>query len=83
MGTDAPRRDRVASALPTYVCMHMHSQASLHQRAHLPLVVKPDQDEGDKRATIGDLLNLGSMNGALHQSCDQGQAAVRRVYVAA
>merc|ERR1719265_2530204 len=28
------------------------------------------QDEGGKRATIGDLLNLGSMNGALHESCD-------------
>ena len=49
IGTAAPRRHRGASALPTYVCMHMHSQASLHQRAHLPRVVMPDQDEGDKR----------------------------------
>merc|ERR1719299_246661 len=32
--------------------------------------IEETQDEGDKRATIGDLLNLGSMNGALHESCD-------------
>merc|ERR1719313_2473846 len=32
--------------------------------------VKEAEDETDKRGTIGDLLNLGSMNGALHQNCD-------------
>merc|ERR1719262_1690886 len=32
--------------------------------------IQETQDEGDKRATIEDLLNLGSMNGALHTSCD-------------
>jgi len=32
--------------------------------------IEETQDMGDKRSTIGDLLNLGSMNGALHESCD-------------
>jgi len=32
--------------------------------------IKETNDETDKRGTIGDLLNLGSMNGALHTSCD-------------
>merc|ERR1719321_1000717 len=32
--------------------------------------IEETQDEGDKRSTIEDLLNLGSMNGALHTSCD-------------
>merc|ERR1719389_246618 len=32
--------------------------------------IQEANDEADKRATVEDLLNLGSMNGALHTSCD-------------
>jgi len=32
--------------------------------------VKEAEDETDKRGTIADILNLGSMNGALHENCD-------------
>merc|ERR1719313_1498777 len=32
--------------------------------------VQEANDETDKRGTISDLLNLGSMNGALHENCD-------------
>merc|ERR1719235_1404476 len=32
--------------------------------------VQEANDETDKRGTIADLLNLGSMNGALHEGCD-------------
>jgi len=32
--------------------------------------IKETNDETDKRGTIGDVLNLESMNGALHTSCD-------------
>merc|ERR1719316_1752744 len=32
--------------------------------------VEEANDETDKRGTISDILNLESMNGALHQSCD-------------
>merc|ERR1719240_2160150 len=31
---------------------------------------KEVDDEGDKRATVGDLLKLGEMAGTLHESCD-------------
>merc|ERR1719313_1766549 len=33
-------------------------------------LVQEANDETDKRGTIADLLNLGSMNGALHEGCD-------------
>merc|ERR1719379_1940013 len=33
-------------------------------------VVQEANDETDKRGTISDLLNLESMSGAIHQSCD-------------
>merc|ERR1719473_149017 len=32
--------------------------------------VQEANDETDKRGTISDILNLGSMNGALHDGCD-------------
>merc|ERR1719428_2603627 len=31
---------------------------------------KEAQDEGDKRATIGDILKLGEVSGTLHEACD-------------
>merc|ERR1719327_1763922 len=31
---------------------------------------KEVQDEGDKRATIGDILKLGEVSGTLHEACD-------------